>query len=86
MKSVAILNIHSRITAKVAKLGVKNRFNKALELFKDNPFHPSLNTELLVPKSMGIWSFRVNRKVRVLFIFRNDRKAIELLNITVHYH
>lgn len=66
MNSVTVLSIHSRITAKVMKLGVKSRFDKALELFKGNPFYPSLNTELLAPKSMGVWSFRVNRKVRVL--------------------
>lgn len=86
MTPIIVLEIHSRITARAIKLGVKKKFDKALELFKNNPFHPSLNTELLIPKSMGIWSFRVDKKVRALFFFRDDRKAVELLNITVHYH
>ena len=85
MIPIVILDVHSRITAKVHRLGVKKKFDKALKLFSNNPFHPSLNTELLAPKTMGIWSFRVDRKVRVLFFFRNDRKAVELLNVTIHY-
>ena len=86
MKSVIVLEVDARIIAKAIRLGVKKKFDKALKLFKNNPFHPSLNTELLAPKSMGIWSFRVDKKIRVLFFFRDDKKVVELLNITVHYH
>jgi len=41
--------------------------------------------ELLEPKIHGVYSFRIDRKYRVLFVFRPDRKAIEILSITVHY-
>ncbi len=78
--------IPPQVWRKAKKLGVEKKFEKALQLFKNNPFHPSLNTELLQPKQMGIWSFRVDRKARALFFWRNDQKSIEVINLTVHYH
>ena len=51
---------------------------------KNNPAHPGLNLELLEPKTMGIYSIRINRKFRALLFFR-DKQTIEILNITVHY-
>jgi len=55
-------------------------------MFVKNPAYPSLNLELLEPKQYGIYSFRIDRKFRAIFIFRPDKKAVEILNITVHYH
>jgi len=52
-------------------------------LFKDNIGHPSLNTELLNPKSRGIYSFRIDKKYRALF-FISDGEA-EVFQITNHY-
>lgn len=95
MISVKVLPLSPKLTSKAKRLGVQKRLGKAIKLFESNPFYPGLNTELLEPKQMGIWSFRVDRKVRVLFFFRDDKqsltsdnlkKAIEIINITVHYH
>lgn len=80
-----VLPPHPKIVAKAKKMGVIQKFEKTIKLFEQNPFHRSLNTELLEPKSIGIWSFRIDRKVRAIFIWRDDKKAIEILNLTVHY-
>ena len=39
------------------------------ELFKENRFHPSLQIEKLHPKHREVWSFRVDRSYRIIFIF-----------------
>ncbi len=49
-----------------------------------NPFHPGLGTELLEPRNMRIWSFRIDRKYRAIFIFR-DRDTVEIIDVNNHY-
>ncbi len=61
------------------------KFEKQYQQFLKNPNHPSLNLEILEPRSKGFHSFRLDRKYRVIFIFDLD-KNIEILAITNHYH
>ena len=63
---------------------LKKKFDRQLEMFKQNPSHPSLNTELLEPKHLKIYSFRIDRKYRVIFIFTSS-KEIEIIDINDHY-
>ncbi len=56
---------------------------KAKTLFESNPFHASLNTELLEPKHRGIYSFRLDKKYRALFIYLDE--GVEVFAITKHY-
>lgn len=51
---------------------------KQEKLFKENPFHPSLHTEKLEPKSHEVWSFRIDKKYRVIFRFIGANKALFL--------
>lgn len=60
------------------------KFEKQKCLFEKSPFHPSLATELLEPKKMRVWSFRVDRKYRAIFIFR-DTDAVEIIDVNNHY-
>jgi Txe/YoeB family toxin of Txe-Axe toxin-antitoxin module len=64
---------------------LQSKFEKQINLLANNPQHPSLHLELLEPRDYGVYSFRIDRKFRALFIFRPDLKAIEILNITIHY-
>ncbi|MGE3153234.1 MAG: hypothetical protein AB7G48_03485 [Nitrospiraceae bacterium] len=54
------------------------------DLFKRNPFHPSLHTEKLHPKHHEVWSFRVDRAYRVIFKFVGPSQA-ELRYIGHHH-
>ena len=81
-----ILPLKPKLKAKIKKYSLEKKFQKKLSIFAKNPAHPSLNLELLEPKQYGIYSFRIDRKFRAIFIFRPDKKAVEILNITVHYH
>lgn len=64
--------------------GLNKKWQKSLLLFETNPRHPSLNTELLIPKENLIYSFRIDKKYRAIFIVHQD-KSIEVLKITNHY-
>ncbi|MDO8741680.1 MAG: hypothetical protein Q7J11_00870 [Candidatus Roizmanbacteria bacterium] len=77
---------YSKIVLKKIKVfGLEKKFNKQIVLFSQDHRHPSLHTELLLPKEYGIYSFRVDQKYRALFIFRKEKNVIEILNITSHY-
>lgn len=45
------------------------------DLFKSNPFHPSLRTEKLHPKQQEVWSFRINQAYRIVFKFIGPNNA-----------
>ena len=62
---------------------IQHKAQKQEKLFQENPWHPSLNTEKLEPKKGGYWSFRVDRKYRIIFRFLNQNR---ILLITVGKH
>lgn len=64
--------------------GLTKKFEKQLILFQNNPKHPSLNTERLEPKSLKIYSFRIDRKYRIIFILLSPNQ-IEIIDINDHY-
>ncbi len=81
-----ILPSNSLVLKKLKKYGLQKKFDKQTRLLEGNIYHPSLNVELLEPKKMGLYSFRIDRKYRAIFIFRNKNSVIEVLNVTVHYN
>lgn len=80
-----ILPLNEKVKKKINKFSLRKKFEKQIKFLASNPSHPSLNIEILEPKIHGIYSFRIDIKFRALFVFRPDRQAIEILNITLHY-
>lgn len=64
--------------------GLEKKWEKAKGLFEANPRHPSLRTEILEPKENLVYSFRLDKKYRVLFLVHAD-KSVEVFKITKHY-
>lgn len=56
----------------------QKRAEKQERLFRQNPFHPSLHTEKLKPAQREVWSFRIDRRYRILFRFVNGKTALFL--------
>ena len=54
---------------------IQRKAAKKAELFKSNPFHPSLRTEKLHPKQHEVWSFRVDQAYRIVFKFMGPNQA-----------
>ncbi len=79
-----ILPLHLEIVYYLRKRELERKFDKQKSLFECNPSHPGLETELLEPRRLRIWSFRIDRKYRVIFIFR-DRSTVEILDVNNHY-
>lgn len=79
-----ILPLHPELREYLTVRGLEKKFKKQVDLFKDNCFHPSLRTELLEPRKMKIWSFRIDKKYRALFIFL-EKDVIEIIDVNDHY-
>jgi len=60
------------------------KFEKQLSLFRENPRHPFLHTEILEPRSLKIYSFRLDIKYRIIFIMTKVDEA-EIIDINDHY-
>jgi len=56
---------------------------KKTDLFKKNPFHPSLRVEKLHPKKFNVWSFRVDKSYRIVFKFV-EKDLVEFMFIGHH--
>ncbi len=76
--------IHSEIEKYLKLRKLEKKFEKQITIFKENPFHPSLRTELLEPRKMKIWSLRIDRKYRALFIFL-EKDVVEIIDVNDHY-
>ena len=76
--------IRSDLRKYLKKHNLENRYKKAKDIFEKDPLYPSLNTELLEPKDRLIYSFRLDKKYRAIFIYI-DNNMIEILVFTNHY-
>lgn len=62
---------------------IQKRGEKQIMIFRNNPFYPSLHTEKLIPKSKEVWSFRIDKKYRIVFRFI-DRDKVHFLTVGPH--
>lgn len=79
-----ILPLNKRLFLYLKKRQLQKRFEKQKFLFEKNPFHPSLRAEILEPKHLRLYSFRLTQKYRVIFIYYGN-SAIEIIDINDHY-
>ena len=79
-----IRNLRDDLKDYLKKHDLIKKYEKAKKLFENDPFYPSLNTELLEPKDRLIYSFRLDRKYRALFIYI-EKHIVEIIAITNHY-
>ena len=80
----SIINLRDDIREYLKKHDLIKKWEKSKKLFESNPFHPSLNTELLEPKHRLIYSFRLDKTYRAIFICLPEGK-IEIIAVTKHY-
>ncbi len=80
----SIVDLRDDIKQYIEIHGLSKKWEKAKTLFENNPSHPSLNTELLEPKHRLIYSFRIDRSNRAIFICLPNSK-IEIISVTKHY-
>ncbi len=61
----------------------ENTFRTKIELFKNNPFEPSLKTHKLSGKLKDYWSFSIEYDLRIIFYF-SDKEKVVLVDIGTH--
>ncbi len=66
------------------KHNITKKYLKQVKIFEDNYRHPSLRVEILEPRHLAIYSFRIDRKYRAIFIM-TDSHAAEVIDINLHY-
>jgi len=79
-----IAPIHREIIAYAKKRGLLPKFNKQVSTLKNNPKHPGLNLEILEPREFKIYSFRIDKKYRAIFIYIAPQ-IIEIIDVNNHY-
>lgn len=67
-----------RLPKRIQELALKKD-----KLFRQNPFHSSLETHKLGGKFKGTWAYSVNKDFRVNFYFLSD-EAVVYVNIGAH--
>lgn len=78
-----IKSLRSDLSTYLKKHQLVKKFDKAKRLFEQDITHPSLNVEILEPKHLKIYSFRLDLQYRALFIVANGE--VEIISITNHY-
>jgi plasmid maintenance system killer protein len=81
---MTILPLSARLVRYLEKRDLRKQFEKQKILFEHNPFHPSLETEILEPRHMRIYSFRITKKYRAIFIYREEG-TVEMVDVNNHY-
>ncbi|MBU3965712.1 hypothetical protein KKG29_03775 [Patescibacteria group bacterium] len=79
-----ILPLSKRLLKYLETHNLAGRFEKQKRIFETNPFHPSLHTEILEPRHLKIYSFRISRQYRAIFIYSGNSE-IEIVDINDHY-
>jgi Txe/YoeB family toxin of Txe-Axe toxin-antitoxin module len=79
-----ILPIHPDLVFYLKEHQLIRKFEKQKKLFEQNPLHSGLNTEVLKPKKFKIYSFRIDRKYRAIFVYQSEN-FIEIVDINNHY-
>ena len=78
-----IKRIRDDLIKYLKKHNLEKKYKKAKLLFEKDPFYPSLNTEILEPKDRLIYSFRLDKKYRAIFIYIDDG-IIEIIAFSNH--
>jgi Txe/YoeB family toxin of Txe-Axe toxin-antitoxin module len=79
-----IIALHPELEDYIVRHQLTRKFAKQKKLFERNPFHPGLETELLEPRYLRLWSFRIDVKYRAIFIFRSSDE-VEIIDMNNHY-
>jgi len=79
-----VIRYHPQFKRSYKKLLPKIKLKAEVKekIFRQNPFHPSLDTHKLHGKLKNQWSFSVDRGFRILFEF--DKSAVILIDVGDH--
>ncbi len=62
---------------------MNDRFTEREDMFRADPFHASLKTHMLRGAMKGLYSFSLDRRYRVVFVFKTKDQVI-FIDIGTH--
>jgi len=57
---------------------IQKKLGDLEDMFRENPFHPELHSKGLHGKLRNLYSFRITRDYRVIYLFLDEEKALFL--------
>ncbi|MDI6791446.1 MAG: hypothetical protein QME81_01070 [bacterium] len=81
---MTILPLDPELEKYLRKHRLAKKWHKQKQLFEQNWRHPGLHTEILEPKDLRIYSFRIDYQYRAIFVFV-DSGSVEIIDINNHY-
>jgi len=82
--NIKLSNLYLRDIKKL-KVDINTQLKKCLELLQDNPTHPSLhNKHIQCKREKNLYSIRVNKQFRVLYIIYKDKDEISIYRLLSH--
>ena len=79
MLDISVTETFMRLYRKLPKQ-VQDKTTLKTDIFRQNPFHPSLRTKKLQPHHEDVWSFWIDKNYRIKFRFL-DAQSVHLLYI-----
>lgn len=79
-----VKRLRSDLVDYLKRRNLVRRYEKQTRIFEANTHHPSLNTEILEPRNLRLYSFRLTQKYRVIFIYLGGDE-VEVVDINDHY-
>lgn len=76
-------NLRSDLLQYLKRHQLEDKFHRQLGILVKDFHHPSLHTEILNPKSRKVYSFRIDRKYRAIFLIVDSE--VEIIDINDHY-
>lgn len=76
-------NLRSDFLKYLKRHQLEKKFQRQLGILVKEFHHPSLYTEILEPKSRKVYSFRIDKKYRAIFVIINSE--VEIIDINDHY-
>lgn len=82
---VVIKNSAKKDLKKIKNSHLKENFEEVIQTLKENPFKQTQSFEQLQPKSVGLYSRRINQQHRIVYKVDEIAKRVEIYSTWTHY-
>lgn len=67
------------------RAGFKDKIDSLINILKDNPYQDYPPFEKLIGNFHGVYSRRINRQHRLVYMVYDDEKAVKIISMWTHY-
>lgn len=63
----------------------KDKIDSLINILKDNPYQDYPPYEKLIGNFQGVYSRRINRQHRLVYMVYDEEKAVKIISVWTHY-